>query len=158
MNIGKKIAEIRIKQNMSQEELADRLFVSRNTISKWETGRFRPDQERIKEMCRIFSVDVGYFESSNDFLERELSKCIPAGVDIAGIELSKVLSSFLRTLPERDRNVFISRYHFMEEPEQIGDKYDMNTAYIYVILSRTRSKLKKYLSQRESAIPDEINT
>lgn len=146
MNLGRKIAEIRIKQNMSQEELADRLFVSRDMVSKWENDKNRPDREILEELCRIFSVDIGYFESSNEFLERELARCIPKGVDITGAELSKVLSSFLRTLPEKDRNVFISRYHFMEYPEQISEKYDMSTAYIYVVLSRTRSKLKRYLS------------
>lgn len=47
--------------NMTQEELADRLYVSRQTISKWEKGDSVPDIDKLKKLADIFSVDVNFF-------------------------------------------------------------------------------------------------
>ncbi|MBQ1847593.1 MAG: helix-turn-helix transcriptional regulator, partial [Clostridia bacterium] len=43
MDIGKSIAKLRLSRGITQEELANRLFVSRDLVSKWETGARRPD-------------------------------------------------------------------------------------------------------------------
>ena len=43
MEIGNKILDLRKKQNMSQEQLAEKINVSRHTISKWELGEPSPD-------------------------------------------------------------------------------------------------------------------
>jgi len=57
MMIGKKIKILRNNANMSQEDLAEKLFVSRELVSKWETGLRRPDKDTIKRMAKLFSVD-----------------------------------------------------------------------------------------------------
>ena len=46
-NISKNIKQIRIKNNMTQEELAEALFVTRQTISNYETGKSNPDVDTI---------------------------------------------------------------------------------------------------------------
>ncbi len=146
MSLGGKIAELRIKQNMSQEELANRLFVSRDLVAKWEKDKSRPNNEILNELCVLLSVRFGYFESDDECLERELRKCIPKGVDMSLEELTAVVNEFLKTLSEKERNIFVSRYFLAETPDQIGEKYCIGRAYIYVCLSRTRSKLYKYLN------------
>ncbi len=58
MEIGKKIMELRKKNGLSQEELAERVGVARQTISKWELGETSPDLKQAKELSKIFRVSL----------------------------------------------------------------------------------------------------
>ena len=58
MEIGNKILELRKKNNITQEELADKVGVSRQTISKWELGETSPDLKQSKELSKIFKVSL----------------------------------------------------------------------------------------------------
>lgn len=60
MLLGDKILDLRKKSGMSQEELADKLNVSRQSISKWESSASIPDINRILEMSKIFGVSTDY--------------------------------------------------------------------------------------------------
>lgn len=56
--IGKFIAKKRKEQNLTQEQLAERLSVSNKTISKWETGKCMPDYAAVKNLCEELKVSV----------------------------------------------------------------------------------------------------
>ena len=58
MEIGKKIMELRKKNGLSQEELAEKVGVARQTISKWELGETSPDLKQSKELSKIFNVSL----------------------------------------------------------------------------------------------------
>ena len=58
MKIGKKIAALRNKKGLSQEELANRLYVSRQTISKWENDVVLPDANNLKELSKLFECSI----------------------------------------------------------------------------------------------------
>lgn len=58
MNLGKKIAELRKKNNLSQEELAEKIGVARQTISKWEIGDTTPDINQVKIISKIFNISI----------------------------------------------------------------------------------------------------
>ena len=58
MEIGNKIMELRKKKGLSQEELADKVGVARQTISKWELGETSPDLKQAKELSKIFNVSL----------------------------------------------------------------------------------------------------
>ena len=58
MEIGKKIMDLRKKKGLSQEELAEKIGVARQTISKWELGETSPDLKQAKELSRIFKVSL----------------------------------------------------------------------------------------------------
>ena len=60
MILADKIMELRKKNGWSQEELADRLNVTRQSVSKWEGAQSVPDLERILQMSRIFGVSTDY--------------------------------------------------------------------------------------------------
>jgi len=49
---------LRLEANLTQEQLAEKLFVSRVTVSKWETGRGYPNLDSIKLIAKIFSVSI----------------------------------------------------------------------------------------------------
>lgn len=56
MRINEQIYSLRKKQNLSQEELANKLNVTRQTISKWELGESLPDLDKIVPLCEIFKI------------------------------------------------------------------------------------------------------
>ena len=58
MEIGKKIMDLRKKSILSQEELAEKVGVARQTISKWELGETSPDLKQAKELSKIFNVSL----------------------------------------------------------------------------------------------------
>ncbi len=54
--LGERLYELRRKKNMSQEEMAEKLNVSRQTISKWETNQTQPDFDKIIPICQLFDI------------------------------------------------------------------------------------------------------
>lgn len=81
----------------------------------------------------------------------ELSGCLaaPGGVEDAlqARELAQAIRAFLDTLPSREQDIFLRRYFFVEESGSIAQRYGMKPATVLRTLSRTREKLKKYLTQ-----------
>ena len=60
MILADKIVRLRKKQGLSQEELAEKLDVSRQAISKWESAHSVPDLEKILQLGYIFGVSTDY--------------------------------------------------------------------------------------------------
>ena len=58
MTLGEKICTLRTGKGLSQEDLAQRLEVSRQSVSKWETGQSVPDLEKIIKLADLFGVSV----------------------------------------------------------------------------------------------------
>lgn len=58
MTIGEKITALRIKANLSQEEFADKLFVSRQAISKWELNQAVPQIDKVIQICNLFKIST----------------------------------------------------------------------------------------------------
>ncbi len=58
MTTGEKIAALRRASGLNQEELAERLGISRQAVSKWEAGMAAPSTEKYRELSRIFGVSV----------------------------------------------------------------------------------------------------
>ena len=58
MELGKQIYELRKKANISQEQLAEKVGVSRQTISKWELGETAPDIKQAQVLSQVFSVSL----------------------------------------------------------------------------------------------------
>lgn len=58
MEFNEKLQELRKSRGLTQEELAEALFVSRTAISKWESGRGYPSIDSLKEISKYFSVTI----------------------------------------------------------------------------------------------------
>ena len=58
MEFNNKLYELRKQKGFSQEELANRLNVSRQTISKWEVGESTPDMEKLVAISDLFEVSL----------------------------------------------------------------------------------------------------
>src|SRR5574344_884942 len=52
------ILELRTKKGMSQDELAEKVFVTRQAVSRWETGETTPNTETLKLLSKLFDVSI----------------------------------------------------------------------------------------------------
>ncbi|MDG3375142.1 helix-turn-helix transcriptional regulator, partial [Vibrio parahaemolyticus] len=70
-----KIKAERLKKELTQEELAEKILVSRQTISNWENQRAIPTTDNIILLSQLFDLPVDYFYSENEVMDSEyLSK------------------------------------------------------------------------------------
>lgn len=87
---------------------------------------------------------------------QELDTCIPAPGkvedNLMGKELAKAIRCYLNTLSQREQDIFLRRYFFVEETETIARRYGMKPATVLRTLSRTREKLKHYLTREGYAL------
>ena len=68
MEFSEKLQELRKSRSMTQEELAEALFVSRTAISKWESGRGYPSIDSLKEISHYFSVTIDDLICSDEMI------------------------------------------------------------------------------------------
>jgi len=71
--IGNKIAEARKKINLSQSQLAERLFISSQAVGKWERGESMPDIIMFTRLSEILGVDLNYFSETSQPPTTEMS-------------------------------------------------------------------------------------
>ena len=86
----------------------------------------------------------------------ELAECVaaPGGVEDSfdAAETGRIISDFLRTLPEETRNIFLRRYWYCDATADIAARYGLTESKVRVTLHRTRGKLAAYLQERGAAL------
>lgn len=65
MKFGDNLKKIRKKKNLSQEDLAEKVGVSRQSVSKWETGDAYPEMNNLLELCKIFKCQINDLVNDN---------------------------------------------------------------------------------------------
>lgn len=68
MELPEKIKALRAQRHMTQEELAQKLFVSRTNVSKWETGNGYPGMDALKSLSSLFDVSISDLVSSDELI------------------------------------------------------------------------------------------
>lgn len=58
MNLGERLFELRKVKNLTQDEVAEKLNVTRQTVSKWETNQSTPDFDKIVPICELFGIST----------------------------------------------------------------------------------------------------
>lgn len=69
--IGQKITSLRKQKQMTQQDLADSLYVSRQAVSKWERGEGLPSIEILSNLTKLFEVSIDYLLDSSEILEND---------------------------------------------------------------------------------------
>ena len=87
MNIGEKIYSLRKKNNLSQEELANKLNVSRQTVSKWELGESCPDFDKIVPICELFGISTEELLRNKKIEEKNIVDITNNKVDVVKVIL-----------------------------------------------------------------------
>lgn len=147
MKTGQIIKELRAKSGLTQEALAEKLFVSRELVSKWEADTRRPDYKTVIAICELFGVDKTTLTSPSDDAMEELSGCIAAETNITATEFSNLLNGFLLTVSAQERIIFIARYYYFETASEIAAEFKMNASTVRSVLMRTRNKLSDYIKE-----------
>lgn len=68
MEFGEKLQELRKRKGLTQEELAEFLFVSRTAVSKWESGRGYPNIDSLKAIAKFFAVTIDELLSGEELM------------------------------------------------------------------------------------------
>ncbi len=80
------ILELRTRNGLSQEELAEKVFVTRQAVSRWETGETVPNTETLKLLSRLFDVSINTLLASPETL---ICKCCGMPLEDASISREK---------------------------------------------------------------------
>ena len=97
-NIGKNISKCRKEQEMTQDQLAEKLHVTRQAVSNWENGKTQPDVETLGQLAECLGVSVEiliYGKSESQGNSIVVEKGVKKGIDditAVGIALAAVLS------------------------------------------------------------------
>ena len=73
MKFNERLLDLRKKNGWSQEELGYKLDVSRQTISKWESGQTTPELEKLRNLAKIFEISVDELISEEDVIKEEIN-------------------------------------------------------------------------------------
>ena len=69
-----RLKQLRTQKDLSQKALADLLFVSQQTVAKWETAKSTPNPDTLAKLSEIFDVPVGYLIGAAQFKPEHSSK------------------------------------------------------------------------------------
>lgn len=104
MNFAEKILSLRTKSGLSQEALAEKLMVSRQAVSKWESGITLPETEKLITISNMFGVSLDYllkedmgsrsYPKVTENLDRVILRFLGSAQDID--EISKMLIDIIQ--------------------------------------------------------------
>ena len=92
MKLSEKIVNLRKARNMSQEELAEQLDVSRQAVSRWEVGSAMPDASNILQISKLFGVSADYLLNDDYKGEAPVPIKSKSVSSIAGTIINKIIS------------------------------------------------------------------
>ena len=102
MNLGQRLLELRKSKHLSQEEVAYKLNVTRQTVSKWETDQSTPDFDKIIPLCELYEISPDelltgkkeiQIENDEDFNKSKRAKGIGLGVMLYFVAVSWIMVS-----------------------------------------------------------------
>lgn len=115
MDIGSKIKSRRIELNLTQQEVADKVFVTRQTISKWELGKSSPDLVSLKLLKNTLEVDT-FEDPVKDSTEVEI-------YEIKKIQFRDIIFTIFFGLPLLPLRIFLT----------LMRKYRFSKLFTYVV-------------------------
>ncbi|MBR4078777.1 MAG: helix-turn-helix domain-containing protein [Christensenellaceae bacterium] len=118
MNLSEKIIKLRKQQGWSQEELAERMNISRQSVSKWESGASVPDLDKILAMSSLFGVTTDYLLKEDEYESVSTPKEPP-----------------IRVIAQHEANEFISRTRFHAVKIALGVSLAICSPILLIILA-----------------------
>lgn len=122
MNIGQRLLDLRKSKQLSQEEAAEKLNVTRQTISKWETDQSTPDFDKIIPLCELYGISAdelltgkkveeisGEKYQTTEFVKSKKAKGIGKGILLYFIAIAWIMI----TIPVIKMNPIVSSAIFL---------------------------------------------
>ena len=130
--IGKFISECRKKQNLTQEQLAEKLNITSKAISKWEKGKSIPDVSIMQDLCRILNITL------NDLFN---------GEKIADEDYKKVADENLLSALEDSTFTREEKIKFYKKKYRKEHRINIILAIVFVIMFIVLSRLPQYFPE-----------
>lgn len=110
MNVGTKIRKLRIKNKMSQEELADNLKIAQTSVSNFEVGKTIPDFIVMQKICEIFNVGFDYFLDSDKekfiFKKNENNNIIVGKIEVLNNTMPEgILENMIKRIEQLEKRL-----------------------------------------------------
>lgn len=156
MSLGKRIAGLRKDHGLTQEELADRVGVSRQSVNKWESDTSVPDSNNLIELGRVFSVDISTLinheiegatlSQTNTGLYFKKNKLVLIVVLVIVIQFIAIINlnqkiTLLNTRMDNFRNEFTHIYYPPSGLESIEKEYLREYGYELIGFDFPNSKM-----------------
>ena len=97
MEFNEKLQELRKNKGLTQEELAEALYVSRTAISKWESGKSMPDSGIMLELCELLKINVNELLSGERIMAEAYDK-----------RAEENLLAMRREVEEKNRQIYLN--------------------------------------------------
>lgn len=107
MTFGERLYQIRKEANLSQEELAELMDVSRQSVSKWESDKAYPEMTRLLFLSDYFHVSLDYLMRGT---EEEQTKQEEAATKYTSEKMWVVWNTFTSNLTGRQKDMFVLLY------------------------------------------------
>lgn len=109
MLIGDKLKEARLKKNMTQEEVAEKIFVSRQSISNWENNKTYPDIGNVIALSDLYEISLDELLKGSDNFMKHLEESTDLvksnkkliGIIILALIIVVAMALFTEFMPER---------------------------------------------------------
>ena len=85
--VSKSIKRLRLQNNMTQDQLAEKMYVTRQTISNWETEKAQPDLETLTSLAEVFNTDS-----------------VSISARLGHAQVSTTANIYAHALPKRDKD------------------------------------------------------
>ena len=136
MEFNEKLQHLRKQHNMTQEQLAEKLYVTRAAVSKWESGKGYPNIESLKAISSLFAISIDELLSGNELLElaeTENRSNLKRIYNIIGgvVDLLAIVFIFFSTIQKNTREFYLFR--------QSAILYRNNKFYPFRILDNLHS-------------------
>lgn len=126
--IGSRITNLRKQQGFTQYELADKLYVTHQAVSKWENGKSIPSIEILYELTKLFDVSIDYLLDNTEIVEGDyetLFKNYPRDVVVSkflqSADQSTSVDSIFYLLHKKERLRVINHVVYNQEALQVDD-------------------------------------
>ena len=163
--IGKKISTLRKRQNLTQNDLSEKLYVTHQAISKWENGKSIPNLEILYEMTKLFNVSIDYLLddteiNQNDYQSkfRNMKREVVISSYIQSKDPDTELKDIFYLLNQLERNLIISLIINLKLNVEVSTIWpylnDKERKYLLSIILSNKliynlSKIKHHLTEEE---------
>ena len=159
MKLNEKIIVCRKQKGYSQEELASLLGVSRQSISKWETGESLPDINKLMSIAKVFDVTTDWLLTEDNIVTNEEPEGLGGAIYIgSSVSNSKINSTFINNTAYQGGAIFFNNTSdnvIINNPQGMGmQQYIVTTSVKYEYGTLTdadvQANIDAYIAQESS--------
>lgn len=153
IDISSKIKNLRIKNNLTQQEFGDKLFVSDKTVSSWESKRTLPDINMLMEICDKFNTNL--FSLLNDTFDNNTE--IELKIKVDNNEYNRILNMIKENSVLTFSGTQSATYYKPSNKEMINEWFRVRNENNTCILNYKRKKDESIVKEYEVTIDNEKN-